>query len=140
MSENIIRKPVEAMSQLERDIYFGEWKDLDEERKEFGRAYGEEEKIGGIFDLVSAILKGMANSGRMGDAQAILCNPISQREAWWVGKYFNIDVILDTRVPDDEFIVVKKSEADLVARRRLAMSTSMPSGLMQSMQGVRRYE
>jgi len=72
MAEQI---PMEAMTQRQRDIYYGEWKDLSEEQKQFAKDFADEEQLEAVWNMVSEIMATHTQTGTLSKAEVIVSHP-----------------------------------------------------------------
>lgn len=111
MSE-ITRKPLEAMSQWERDRYYGEWGDFGDERKAWAADIAEEELIEGIFHIVQEIMQFHNMQGTLQYAQILICNTQNKHAAYLVAKYFYLELIHHPFMPLSHYVVCERSKIE----------------------------
>lgn len=111
MPDEIVRKPIESMSQLEKDIFYGEYKDLSDERKQFAKDFAEEEIMEGFFNAVSDVLSTMNKLNQTLAGKCLLISPLYLQAYKFIAKHFELELVIDSRMPGPCFIIcVKKTE------------------------------
>jgi len=107
------------LSREERNKYLGQWKDLQAEREQFKKEYGDNEKIEPFFNLVSKILKEYSDTGQLqAKGQVIVCNPIWGYTANWIARHFGLDYETDVVFKENEIVVCGKDDVDKVIESR----------------------
>lgn len=118
MSE-VKRIPYAAMSQKERDIYHGEWKDLSEERKQFAKDFAEDAHFTAMYDLIFKLTEAQA---KIGCAEVLLCSKEHEKKAVIIAKELGLEGVFINPFPFKKFFVIKKSMVKQIVEQELNRS------------------
>jgi hypothetical protein len=115
-------KPIEEFSKKELDRYYGEYKDLSDEQKEFSKEFTEEFSFEGIYNLISKIMNLHYKNGTLSRAQYIVGSSQNKVAIRWAAEHFRLNFVCDARMPINEIFIAEGDKVESLILSRYLKS------------------